>query len=443
MVINIDAPLVLIPQYFGCTVFDRSMSRYLPFDAETTNLLKPSQHTSFFLLIGEMLDSEKRVQAQAFFEHFSKLGFFTLEGYFAGEILNVQPAADHLTGPLAVHLEVTATCNLSCRHCFAGKLPRQEKTLSLEEIEPIFVSMARMGSFRLGLTGGEPLLRRDMFEIIDLALSYGLHPCITTNGTLITEDIAKEFGKRDFIWLNVSLDGAVAASNDHIRGSGTFDRVMENLEILAKHTRFTLAFTVMRTNAHEVKACAELAYRVGAATAVFRPLYPVGVAKENLGELMPSFAQYNQALAELSEMADVKMHTVEPFSPYCCAETQAITYRNYGCGAGNLVCSVSASGDVNPCSFLGTSFVAGNIREHSLEEIWHRSDTFCRMRTLPGGTKDTFSGGCRARALVFNGSVNAPDPWMSEKLIAGQGTQDVAVHDPQAILELSKFYAGD
>jgi hypothetical protein len=51
MVINIDAPLVLIPQYFGCTVFDRSMSRYLPFDAETTNLLKPSQHTSFFLLI--------------------------------------------------------------------------------------------------------------------------------------------------------------------------------------------------------------------------------------------------------------------------------------------------------------------------------------------------------------------------------------------------------
>ena len=246
MATNIDTPFILIPQYFGCTVFDRSMSRYLPFDAETTKLLKLSQHRPFFLLIGEMFGPEKRVQAQAFFDYFSALGFFTIEGYFAGEILNVQPAADHLTGPLAVHLEVTTTCNLSCRHCFAGKLPRHEKTLLLEEIEPIFVSMARMGSFRLGLTGGEPLLRRDLFEIIDLALSYGLHPCITTNGTLITEDIAKVFGKRDFIWLNVSLDGAAAASNDLIRGRGTFDRVMENLEILAKHSRFTLAFTVMQ-----------------------------------------------------------------------------------------------------------------------------------------------------------------------------------------------------
>jgi radical SAM protein with 4Fe4S-binding SPASM domain len=439
----VDIPFVLIPQYFGCIVFDRSMSRYLPFDAESTVLLKLSKHMPFPVMVGEMSEPEKREQAEAFFDHFSALGFFTFEGYFAGAILNVQPAADHLTGPLAVHLEVASTCNLSCKHCFAGKLPRQEKILSLSEIEPLLASMAHMGSFRLGLTGGEPLLRPDLFEIIDLALSYGLHPCITTNGTLITEDIAKGFGERNLVWLNVSLDGASAAGNDFVRGSGTFDRVMENLKVLARHSRFTLAFTIMRTNAHEAKACAELARRAGAATAVFRPLYPVGTAQDHLSELMPSFMQYNQALTELSQMADGDMHTVEPFSPFHRTETQAISYDNYGCGAGNLVCSVSAAGDVNPCSFLGPSFVAGNIRECSLEEIWHRSEVFCQMRAFPGGTTTTFSGGCRARAMVLNGSANAPDPWMNETLIARQCVDDVIVHDPRTILELSKHHAGD
>jgi MoaA/NifB/PqqE/SkfB family radical SAM enzyme len=82
------------------------------------------------------------------------------------------------------------------------------------------------------------------------------------------------------VWLNVSLDGATAKTNDRVRGAGTFDRVVENLRLLGQHARFTLAFTVMSTNVHEIEACAELAARVGALTAVFRPLYPVGIARQ-------------------------------------------------------------------------------------------------------------------------------------------------------------------
>jgi sulfatase maturation enzyme AslB (radical SAM superfamily) len=194
-----QAPFVLVPQYFGSTVFDRSTSRYLPFDADATSLLLRLRSEPFEWLLAELEDRNLRDQYVRFFEHFYRLGFFSVDGMFVGAALDVEPPSDHLVGPLAVHLEVVAACNLRCTHCFAGELPRKEQTLSLEELDRLFGTLASMGAFRLGLTGGEPLLRRDVFDILDLAIAHGLHPCLTTNGLLITEKIAREFGKRDLV----------------------------------------------------------------------------------------------------------------------------------------------------------------------------------------------------------------------------------------------------
>ena len=409
-----NAPLVLIPQYFGSTVFDRSTSKYLPFDRETTDLLVRLQREPFDVVLAETQDDGHRNQLIRFFEDYYKLGFFTVDLKFAGSVLDVNVPSDHLVGPLALHLEIAAACNLKCTHCFAGELPRKEEPLTLKELDELFATLARLGTFRLGLTGGEPLLRRDLFEIIDLATGHGLHPCITTNGLLITEEIAREFGKRKLVWLNVSLEGATPQTNDLVRGKGTFDLVRDRLSLLSKHTRFTLAFTIMKTNLDEMRDCVELAYQVGADNAVFRPLYPVGIARHNL-ELMPSFAEYNDALNVLAGAQGDKQFelcSIDPFSPHTRQEAQASIYENYGCGAGNLVCSVSLSGDVNPCSFLGPEFAAANIRNTSFEDIWHNSQGFRNIRGLSAGDGE-FNGGCRARALVLNGSINAPDPWIT------------------------------
>ena len=441
---TIDAPLVLVPQYFGCTVFDRSNSRYYPFDEETTNLLRCAQYKPFEALLEEIENSLKREQALNFFFHFYGMGFFTGEHYFAGKRLEVQPAADHLTGPLAVHLEVIAACNLSCTHCFAGELPRSGECLTMKEIERVFEDMSKMGSYRLGLTGGEPLLRKDIFDIIDMAIDYGLHPCLTTNALLVTEDIAREFGKRDLMWLNVSLEGASAATNDPVRGKGTFDRVIDRLKILSDHTRFTMAFTIMSTNVDEVVACAELAHNIGASTAVFRPLYPVGTAQGFLNDLMPTFEQYNSALNLLAKLeiepGQTDLHSIDPFNPCSREDTQAVTYGNHGCGAGNLVCSISVSGDVNPCSFLGSGFVADNVRCRSLSEIWHHSSKFNEIRAYPGGVDETFSGGCRARSLVLSGSANAPDPWLNERgvMIKAPRQSNFTLYDPLDVVHVSR-----
>lgn len=386
----------------------------MPFDREATELLLALRRQPADVVLAGMATSAEREPVVRFLDCFYERGFIRLNGTLAADVLDVNVPADHLVGPLAVHLEIVAACNLTCTHCFAGVLPRNHHPLTLAELENLFADLARLGSFRLGLTGGEPLLRKDLIAILDAATQHGLHPCLTTNGLLLTDAVAREFGRRDLVWLNVSLEGPDAETNDAVRGAGTFAAVMENLAHLRRHARFTLAFTIMRTNAHLVRQCAELAHQVGAHTAVFRPLYPVGVAQSHL-DLMPSFGQYTTALRELASMAcpAADLRGLDAFSPELRRPTQPQIHTSHTCGAGNHVCSISVQGDVNPCSFLGPAFNGGNIREAPFEAIWRSSQQFQRMRHSPQ-EDGTFQGGCRARAQTFAGSVDAPDPWFEE-----------------------------
>lgn len=403
-------PVVLVPQFFGSLVFERQTSRYLPFDAEATATLRALASRGIAAVDAET-PPEHRAALRSFFGHFERRGFFTLDGFLAAEILEAAPPADHLLGPLATHVEVIGACNLACAHCFAAPLPRNHDALTLAELDRLFRELAAIGSFRLGLTGGEPLMRPDFFEVVDSAVAAGLHPCLTTNALFVTDEIAVELGKRPLVWLNVSLDGATAETNDAVRGAGTFERVREKLSILRRHARFTLAFTITSANAAEVESCAAFAREAGAHTAVFRPIYPTGAARAKPG-LMPSFAQYSEALVTLGSK---QVRGLDPFSPQARVATQAKVFSNHGCGAGNTVASVNVRGEVNPCSFLGSLFDAGNIRTRPFREIWDASAGFVRMRSLSTkSVEGKFQGGCRARSLASHGDVDAPDPWYRE-----------------------------
>jgi MoaA/NifB/PqqE/SkfB family radical SAM enzyme len=388
-------PLVLIRQHFGSLVFDRRSLRYFAFDQETTELLVALQRDGIDAVLACADDAEHEILL-AFIDHLQERRFFRLDGRLAADVLEVDVPADHLVGPLVVHLEIIAACNLTCSHCFAGELPRNHNPLRLEELEVLFADLARLGTFRIALTGGEPLLRRDVLEVLDAAIAAGLHPSLTTNALLITEPIARELGRRPEVLLNVSLEGPTAEVNDAVRGAGTFDAVLDRLGVLRRHAPFTLGFTLLRTNTGLVRECVELARRVEARAVVFRPLYPAGMALHHL-DLMPDFAQYQEAIEEVAEL-DVSAPEpgeIEAFGPMC--------------GAGRHLCAVSVQGDVNPCGFLGPAFQTGNIRERPFADIWRHGQAMRRMRQADG-----FRGGCRARALVFSGSVEGTDPWMMD-----------------------------
>ncbi|GHG99520.1 radical SAM protein [Comamonas sp. JC664] len=403
--------LVLIPQHFGALLFDRRSSRYLPFDAAAAGVLHRLTEQPADAVIGGASE-ESRDAVEGLVQHLSQRGYLRMDGRLAAARIDRAPPPDHLLGPLAVHLEVIGACNLACSHCFAGELPRNQSPLSVKEMDGLFAQLAALGSFRLGLTGGEPLMRKDLLDILDAATGHGLHPCITTNALLIDERWARELGQRELVWLNVSLEGGDAATNDAVRGAGVFDRVMEKLSLLGQHARFTLAFTLTRNNVAEVEACVELARRVGAHTAVFRPLYPVGTAVKH-PELMPTFESYVDALARLEHVeADSDLFAIDPFSPSAREELRGVVTQGPGCGAANTVASVSVQGNVNPCSFLGRAFESGNIRTRPFEDIWRDGHAFMRLRAQQAG--DRFTGGCRARAQFFNGSAFAEDPWQAQ-----------------------------
>jgi MoaA/NifB/PqqE/SkfB family radical SAM enzyme len=387
-------PLVLVPQFFGAMVFDRRTLRYLPFDHEAARLLVELQSDGIDAVLARIGDEDEQQAVRGFVDHLHAQRFFRLDGRLAAELRQGDVPPDHLVGPLVVHLEVVAACNLSCAHCFAGELPRNHDPLTVREMEGLFAELSRLGTFRVSLTGGEPLLRRDLLDVVDAAVAAGLHPSLTTNAMLLSEDLARALGARPLASLNVSLEGPTAAVNDAVRGAGTFDRVLEKLALLRRHARFTLGFTLLRSNVHLVKECVELAHQVGAHAVVFRPLYPAGTALHHL-DLMPTYEQYSAALGELAALHD-------ELAPFAQSATAPAT-----CAAGQYLCSVSVQGDVNPCGFLGPGFATGNIREQPFEAIWRTGQAMRRMRQ-PGG----FSG-CRARALVFAGSVDAPDPWMT------------------------------
>ncbi len=406
--------LVLIPQHFGSLLFDRGSSRYYPFDQEATSFLRRLITTPDDVVVSQSEDPETAV---AFLQQIGPLSFLRPDGRLAATVLNAVPPEDHLLGPLAVHVEVIAKCNLACTHCFADPLPRGGRdALTCAELDDLFGQLAALGSFRLGLTGGEPLLRKDILEIIDAALGHGLHPCITTNGFFLTDQVARALGKRDMVWINVSLDGATAARNDAIRGAGSFDTVISRLKHLRDHARFTLAFTITKDNVDEVEDCVALAEEVGAQTAVFRPIYPTGAALKR-PELMPEFSAYQRALAKIEALADRRSsgpspgRLLEPFSPRARQTKTGRVFVGSGCGAANTVCSVAIDGQVNPCSFLGERFESGSIRARPFKELWDEGASFLKLRNASG---EAFSTGCRARSLAASGSVHARDPWERE-----------------------------
>ena len=397
----------LTPQYFGSMVFDRESCRYFPFDSEATDLLKSLATGNGYQSRRPLGPSDAEL---AFVDAFFAAGFLGLDGKFECDIQTTVPIPGNLTGPLAVHLEVSRDCNLSCRHCFADLGSTKVDPLSLEELDSLFSELSRMGSFRLGVTGGEPFLRPDLLEIVDAALSHGLHPCITTNGTYLTRELAQDLGKRNPLWLNVSLEGPTSRENDSVRGAGVFDRVMAQLDCLAGNCEFALCFTVTRRNFDRVEECVRLSENVGASTAVFRPLYPVGSALDNM-ELMPTFEMYREALRILSELDDCHYHVLDGFSPEAKASSTAGFSDMVGCGAGKSVCSISLSGDVSPCSFLGDQQVVGNVRGQDFAGLWNTYPGFRKFRQ----TKESqFRGGCRLRALKMNGSIDMPDPWFDQ-----------------------------
>jgi mycofactocin radical SAM maturase len=320
-----------------------------------------------------------------------------------------------LRAPVNVTWEIAGSCNLRCRHCLSADLMAHcGAELDFGQCCRIIDDLDRIGVFQINFGGGEPFLREDFLDILDYAHKKSITTCVSTNGTLLDERIAARLKSMEMLYIQVSLDGATAATNDRIRGVGTFEKIVAGVELLARAGLPGLSTNTVVTgiNIHEIAAIYEFGKRRGVKTRLSR-FRPSGSARR----VWTEFHLERAALAEVSQFLGTHRDIATGDSFFSIA---AENRRDLGlnmCGAARMTCSIAPDGRVYPCAFLQDDvFLAGNAATQSLESMWQTARSFNTMRSIRIESCGSCAryhqchGGCPAVAYFLTKSLNHSDP---------------------------------
>jgi mycofactocin biosynthetic radical S-adenosylmethionine protein MftC len=322
-------------------------------------------------------------------------------------------ARDGLSAPVNLTWEVTLRCNLNCRHCLSNGGQALRRELSTAECLSVLDELASLKVFQINIGGGEPFLRQDMFAILKYAEGLGIVSCISTNGTLIDAETCQRLTEMEGLYLQVSLDGVDEDTNDRIRGSGSYKKARRAIEELARHGMpFSINTVLTRLSFPQIDSLKAMAHEVGANLRVSR-FRPSGRGQKCREELAPTMQQL-ESFAEWLQR-DSQVLTGDSFFSLTSEKRRRMGMDM--CGAAKMTCCLSPDGSVYPCAFLQEKdFLAGNIRETSLEELWHHSRVFQSLRMLEVRSCeacfrfDSCRGGCPAVAYYHLGDPSLPDP---------------------------------
>jgi radical SAM protein with 4Fe4S-binding SPASM domain len=333
--------------------------------------------------------------------------------------------------PRLIAFEVTRRCRYSCRHCRANAGETGEEELTTSQCKKILKAIAKYVSLPprkrgciLILTGGEPMERGDIYELIRYGRKMGLRMVMATCGYRINEKTIVRLKKAGVMALSFSIDGAGAESHDKFRGDkGAFDAAVNAAKIARKgRVRFQINTTISKINIDEVIGIAELARELGADC--FNPfiLVPTGRGREIANEILDS-VEYEVLLNELLRIklrAEIKVRvTCGPQFALVCkqAEAKGLTEEVAGCMGGRGFGFISYRGDVQTCGFLDVP--AGNLIENNFDfgKIWEESEFLEEIRSISDYKGNCriceyvgICGGCRARAYAMSGDYLGEDP---------------------------------
>jgi len=336
----------------------------------------------------------------------------------------------HLSAPVGLIWELTSQCNLKCKHCFSSSGRSGEKELTTPEIKAAIDLFADMKVFYINFTGGEPLLRSDIFDILRFASNKKIFFDISTNGFLITPKMVEMLQETNIYNVQLSIDG-LEETHDRFRGvKGSFKQAMNAIKRL-KDANFgiVISTTVNKTNISQISDMINLSVDVGAAVFKTTLFIPVGRGKHSQKELeLTSDDIRRLALLMAVKEKEVAGHLVlrkDGFYPWLLDKNHTpnpawMRTQNVGCEAGTSSLFITAEGDVVPCPFL-RHLLVGNLRKTNFSKIWE-SDALDVFRNLKLGDLkgkcntceclgDQCYGGCRAAALAYNNDIYGEDPY--------------------------------
>ena len=322
-----------------------------------------------------------------------------------------------LEAPICLTWELTYACNLACRHCLSSSGRRNPAELSTEECFGVVDELQRLGVFYVNLGGGEPMLRRDFFDIVNYSTDHQVGVKFSTNGTYIDASAARRLASMDYLDIQVSIDGATEAVNDNVRGDGSFASARAAMDHLAAADfgAFKISVVVTRQNVDQLDDFRAIADEHGAQLRITR-LRPSGRGADTWDELHPTQAQQRDLYHWLLDRPDVL--TGDSFFHLNALGSEQLPGLNL-CGAGRVVCLIDPIGDVYACPFvIHDEFLAGNVRDPGgCTKVWRGSDLFTSLRepTSAGacascGAYDACQGGCMASKFFVGLEMDDPDP---------------------------------
>lgn len=332
--------------------------------------------------------------------------------------------------------ELTEQCNMNCVHCrSSSEITSSIGKFTLDKAKSLMDSIKEFASPVIVLSGGEPLLRPDLFDIAQMGTDRGFRMAMATNGLLVTDEVCVKMKESGIRMVSLSLDGATKEVHDNFRGQeGAFDAVMSASSLFNKHgIKFIVNSSFTKRNQPYIADTFKLAKKIGAHAWYMFLIVPTGRGEEIMKELV-SKEDYEEILNWHYQME--RMEDEILVRPTCAPQYYRIWHQKSkeegkttqrrslsfstgggkGCIAGQSIMFVSAQGNVFPCSYFPMS--AGNVFETDVKDIWYNSELFNNMRDFKkyegkcGECKYLgVCGGCRARSYAVTGSYLAPEPF--------------------------------
>ena len=326
--------------------------------------------------------------------------------------------------------EVTRRCNLSCVHCRAGAEDQvYPGEMNTTQALDFLTDLAGWAKPIVILTGGEPLLRKDIFDIAAHGTGLGLRMVMAPNGTLLTDELAEKAVASGIARISVSLDGATAKSHDAFRAQeGAFEGALRGIEAAKRAgLEFQINTTITPANLAEMEDIHRLVRDLGAAAHHVFLLVPTGRGRRLAGL---KALEYEQTLNWFYDQRSPDIHLKATCAPHyyrilrqrskeegvkVSFDTHGLEAVTRGCLGGIGFAFLSHVGQVQPCGYLELS--AGNLKERSFREIWESSPLFLDLRDFSkyeGKCGECeyirVCGGCRARAHAATGNYLAEEP---------------------------------
>ena len=338
--------------------------------------------------------------------------------------------------PKWIAWESTQRCNLNCIHCrCSSAADAAAGDFTTEEACRLIDDICEVSTPVMVLSGGEPLLRPDIFEIAEYGTKKGLRMCMATNGTLITDEICARMKAAQIRMVSLSLDGSTAEIHDNFRNSpGAYDGVIRGAEILRRNgIPFLINSSFTKRNQSDIAATFKVAKGLGATAWYMFMIVPTGRGEEIMEELI-SPEDYEEILAwhyqQEKHEDDILMR------PTCAphyyrivpqmAKAEGVDFKRRsltfstgggkGCIAAQSICLIDCFGNLKPCSYFHSS--VGNVKQIPFKELWFNSTVFNELRDFSrykGKCGEceyiNICGGCRARADAVYGDYLAEEPF--------------------------------